>query len=101
MVGQKELSAYASLKAEADKIEGQINALRSRLIGAYRSGEEVEDGRLILKVTINDEAERTAWKPVVERIGEAHPELRGAITQIVKANTITAPYERVEVKPKK
>lgn len=98
MVKQMELSAFADLKDRADKLEAEIREYRERFVAASRANEPIEPGRLILKVTINDEAEKTAWKPVVERIEEVHPELRGAIASIVKANTKVAPYERVEVK---
>jgi len=97
MVTQSELSAYAQVKAEIERLEHESKALRERFIEAHRNNEGIESGRLVLKVTINDEAEKTAWKPVVETISENHPELRGGIASIIRANTTPQPYERVQV----
>ena len=97
MVKQVEIAQYAKIKAAIEAMEIEANEIRARLIQAHRSGEVVQDGRLILKVTINDEAERTAWKPVVEAISANHPELRGGIASIIKANTAVQPYEQVRI----
>lgn len=99
MVKQQDMTRFAEVKAAIEEMEGELKALRERFITAHRNGEPVEDGRLVLKVTINDDAEKTAWKPVVECIKEHHPELRGAIASIVKANTKPQPYEQVRVVP--
>ena len=100
MVGQQELSKYAEVNADIEALTQEKETLRKRLLTAYRNGEEIEEGRLILKATINDEAERTAWKPVVETIKKYHPELRGGIEQIVIANTVVQPYEQLRVVPR-
>jgi hypothetical protein len=97
MVKQSEMARFAEVKATIETMEAEVVEMRKRLITAHRSGEAVEQGRLILKVTINDDAEKTAWKPVVEAISKNHPELRGGIASIVKANTTPQPYEQVRV----
>jgi ribosomal protein L17 len=99
MVKQKEMAVFVKIKATIEDMAAKAEAMRERLITAHRSGEAVEKGRLVLKVTINDEAEKTAWKPVVEAIAEKHPELRGGIASIVRANTKPQPYEQVRVVP--
>jgi hypothetical protein len=80
MVTQQELAQlmeYSRVKKPAVKIEEAIKKL-------VKDGKkvDVEPGTLQLNISLNP-SNNTAWKPIVERIMELHPELRGPVQAMI------------------
>jgi hypothetical protein len=94
MISQQDLQEYLTLVANQEKLK----EFTDRFKRALDTKEEVEPGNLALKVT-KSMNKSTKWKVVVDRIVEAHPEVKDLAVTLETANTHTHDSYRVEVVP--
>jgi len=82
MITQKQIVRLGELQ----NAERELKSLKEEIKKAWKEDPSQESGPYVLNYRVGP-TNSVAYKAVVERIAKLHPELSGAITRLVSANT--------------